>query len=632
MTKRLLAMLTVLCMLIACLPVAAAAEAAQAAETKPVEIKLSIGSPTVTINGVASTIQKPVKENGTTLVPLSVITKAFGAKLKLENNKVITLTYNSTVVVLTIGSDKVTVNGTVSKLAAAPKIVNGVTMVPVRVIAQAFGASVGLNGNQITIKGLAAKETGGGTGSGIDSDAGKSKVGDSYYGWSMNYPTELTLGYQSEKGDWSVWSNVTESQSLTVSIEEVEEEYSKEELREEMMMYFDNEIILEKKSVTVKGVAFEKIVTKSRDGWFYEYRATQKDQRVYYVMAAVQAASRDALTKYQSLLDSFTPSFNKNDRALKDVTKVKDGMIQVQDEDFGIKLTLPINWTSYVDEGQPYFYSKDGSMEVSIKSVQEGETAEQWRERSRAKIEGEFAEGYLRNVAASTIQLKNGTGQLLSYEYSWNKKDWSSQYDVFLIAGAHKYEINFDNRLEDTAKGKQLFEKIVGSLEIDTKYVDENFSEMEEEEATEEAFVKKTSKKYGYSIEIPSTWSGYVKDFEREEVMYETPEGMFMAGIEEDTTINKTVEEMREELKELEDDGEDVPVIKQTTQVTIDGISMTRVDAEMPDEDRPSNIEIYMVEKNGDVYFMTFEFYQANNTEAFRARVDKVVKSFKFTS
>jgi len=436
-------MLTVLVMLLACLPLTAGAAAA--VEAEPVKIQLTIGSPTVTIDGVASTIQKPLKVNGTTLVPLSVITKAFGAKLKLENNKKITLTYNATVVVLTIGSNKISVNGVVSTLSAEPKIVSGVTMVPVRVIAQAFGANVALSGNKITITGLKAREAGqaanGSTG--IDSDAGMTKIGDGYWGWSMQYPTDLSLNYQSDNGDWTTWTGGTEDPNLIVAVTDGEDDYTTDELREHIESYFDsNEIVLEKKSISVKGVSYERMVTKSRNGWFFEYRAAQKNKRIYVVMAGAKAESRDALNKYQAQLDSFTISFDKSDRKLKDITKVVNGIVTIHDQDYGLQIKMPANWHRLEQITSPFFYSDEGYIGLSLYSVQSGETAEQWRASQRQKMESEYAEGYLRNISESTVNLSNGKGYVLKYEYSGDKKEWTTEYDVYLIAGNHKLRCN----------------------------------------------------------------------------------------------------------------------------------------------------------------------------------------------
>ncbi|PWW08290.1 copper amine oxidase-like protein [Paenibacillus cellulosilyticus] len=630
MTKRLLVIMTALCMLLACFPIAASAAAGDS-----VVIKLTIGSPTVNINGVDSKIQPPVKENGTTLVPLSVITKAFGAKLNLEKNKIITLKYNSTVVVLTIGSKEVKVNGVVTKLTTAPKIVNSVTLVPVRVIAQAFGATVVPSGNLITITGKvagdAASTNTGGT-SGIDTDAGKTKVGDSYYGWSMNYPTDLSLSYQSDNGDWTVWSDGSNNPTVVVGIEDEEDTLTKEELRDQIQTYFgDNELVMEKKTISVGGVSYEKMVTKSRDGWFFEYRGIQKDKRVFVVMSGVKATSRDALNKYQDLLDSFTLSFDKSDRSLKDVTKVVNGFITVHDEDYGIEVKLPVNWHRDTESSTPLFFNVDeGLIDFAIKSTVDNETAEQWRAKERAKLEKQFASDYIRNFEESTITLKNGQGQVLKYEYTWDKKNWITEYDVFLIAGDHKYSVSFYLIKADSLKTKLMFTQIINSLSIDTKYVDSNFSEIEEATDLEGQVLKKSSNKYSYSIELPATWTADEKDFESSLVSYYTDHGTFFLNVIEDATALEYNKALASYLNTDEDAVAAGAEISQNVMVNINGSMFQRIDVVYPKASQPLKSSVYMIERNNRLYVLQFTVSQANDSAGYQEEVTKVLESLKF--
>ncbi|WP_127532120.1 stalk domain-containing protein [Paenibacillus kobensis] len=647
MSKRILAMITVLCLTMACLSLslslsltagtAHAAESAQAIEGESVNMKLEVGSPVVTINGSALTIQKPVKVNGTTLVPLSVITKAFGAKLNLENNKKITLTYNSTVVVLTIGSNKVTVNGTVSTLSAEPTIASGVTMVPVRVITQAFGANIALSGNQITITG---KKAGGTSKAGIDSDAGFTKVGDSYFKWSMKYPADLSLDYQSNDGSLTVWADGSGNPAVIVEVTEDEETSTSEELRDLIMSYFsDDEIVLEKKSVKAGGATFEKVVTKDRSGWFYEYRAAKNGNYVYVISSGAEAKTREGLSKYQPLLDSFTMSFNSADKKLKDITKVVGGMIAYEDEDYGLKLKLPVEWTQYEGSSTPEFSSDNADLSLAVASVANGETAEQWRKQTREKLESDYVADYLRGISEYSVTINNGTAQVLQYEHSWDMKDWTTQYLVFYVSGDHKYGINFEYDREEDEKadnsnnnGKGLFDTILGTLTIDTKFVDENFSEIGEEAPLDDVFVKRTSKKHGYSIELPKSWNDNSESLEDNMNMFMFEYGdLYLTVTSPGTTAKGYADSIDDYVKEEDQAEHGARVISRKTE-TVNGISVIRVEYEEPEAYIPSNSIAYMFEKNGKLIVLEVEVYKANDTAAFRARFDKVVQSLTFTS
>ncbi|MFB5268650.1 stalk domain-containing protein [Paenibacillus enshidis] len=91
-------------------------------------------------------VQPPVKVKGSVLVPFRALFEALGAKVKWDGaTKTITATRGGTTLKLTIGSKVAYVNGKAIKLSAAPQLINGVTMVPIRFIGEAFGGMVEWN-------------------------------------------------------------------------------------------------------------------------------------------------------------------------------------------------------------------------------------------------------------------------------------------------------------------------------------------------------------------------------------------------------------------------------------------------------------------------------------------------------
>ena len=78
-----------------------------------------------------------------TLVPLRAIAEALGATVGFEDtSKTVTLTRGATTVQLQIGNPKASVNGQPVTLDVPGIIMNGRTLVPVRFISEAFGAPV----------------------------------------------------------------------------------------------------------------------------------------------------------------------------------------------------------------------------------------------------------------------------------------------------------------------------------------------------------------------------------------------------------------------------------------------------------------------------------------------------------
>ena len=98
---------------------------------------MQLNNKAVTVNG--STIQNdaaPIIVDGRTLVPIRVITETLGGKADWNNKThTVTLTINGKQLQMTIGQ-------TIAGFDAAPIIHNNRTYVPIRYVAEALGAKV----------------------------------------------------------------------------------------------------------------------------------------------------------------------------------------------------------------------------------------------------------------------------------------------------------------------------------------------------------------------------------------------------------------------------------------------------------------------------------------------------------
>jgi hypothetical protein len=99
----------------------------------------------VKVNGQGLYFDQPsVTINGRTMVPLRKIFESMGIEITWEpSNSTITASKGNTKAELTIDNQVATINGQPQKLDSAPVIINGRTLVPVRFVAEAFGAKVG---------------------------------------------------------------------------------------------------------------------------------------------------------------------------------------------------------------------------------------------------------------------------------------------------------------------------------------------------------------------------------------------------------------------------------------------------------------------------------------------------------
>lgn len=94
----------------------------------------------------------PITENGRTLVPLRVIFEAMGATVDWDGvTQTVTAVKGNTTVKMQIGNSIMIKNGEKIALDVPPKIINGRTLVPVRAVAESFGAKVDWDGETKTV-------------------------------------------------------------------------------------------------------------------------------------------------------------------------------------------------------------------------------------------------------------------------------------------------------------------------------------------------------------------------------------------------------------------------------------------------------------------------------------------------
>ena len=100
----------------------------------------------------------PIIENGRTLVPMRKIFEELGCEVEwLSESRTVIATKNSKIIALQIGKNKIistdieTGVSTVTETDTAPKIHNGRTLVPVRVISESLGCIVEWDGENQTV-------------------------------------------------------------------------------------------------------------------------------------------------------------------------------------------------------------------------------------------------------------------------------------------------------------------------------------------------------------------------------------------------------------------------------------------------------------------------------------------------
>ena len=167
-------------------------------------ITIKLGSSAANVNGKAVTMQTaPVTIQGRTFVPLRFIAEALGAHVEWEaTEQKITLTRAGQTVQLWVHQSIAIVNGKSVKLEAAPTVVQGTTVVPLRFIGESLQQEIAFDPQTqtITLKGAASSASGSPTKPAPTAHADAS----AFIGaWSLWVPGSMTSYYYQDTGQYA---------------------------------------------------------------------------------------------------------------------------------------------------------------------------------------------------------------------------------------------------------------------------------------------------------------------------------------------------------------------------------------------------------------------------------------------
>ncbi|OKP85750.1 hypothetical protein A3844_15460 [Paenibacillus helianthi] len=620
------ALLAVL-MLLAGLPL----RQAQAAEQKQLQLNLKVGSTTATVNGEKVMIQKPIEVNGTVLVPLGIFKKAFGSTVSLEADNVVKVMYGPHTGAMTIGSTTAWKDGVKITLPVAPRMVSGTLLVPMRFVAGVLGARVSpgsSGGLLITLSPSEIDEETPGS-SGIDSDVGKTRIGNSYYGWSMNYPSGLVVGDSGGNESVATFTNTENLYYLEVHVSPLEIAADPDELLERLVRAAEEggETILDRVVFPNAEVPYARIVSKDSSGALWEGRQYYSNGKLYELyLTDDNAGNYKDLNPYASLLNSFIPSFNAGDKSIRDLSTVKNGLREGYNDDYGITLQVPAGWT--MDDQHLYYESNKGShLLVKVSSAPSGSTLENWSKDLDSQVSDTFMPGAY--TMQKDIEAVVSGEPVRVKETDLNPgSGWSTKYQILLQKSGYRYYVEYlaaAGQDEDKAR----FKTILSSIDIDFSRIKENFGRLETDDyiALRSQAVTKSSKTYGYSINIPRLWIPYQDVFESQTVEYRFTGGRFQINATPEGSVDYAVGLLQSYYKNSKNDPKG-PQLISMEEITFAGVPATLLTVRQTRGGIPGHMKQVVFGKNDLVYTLTINVNDANSTPAQQAALDTTLKSF----
>jgi hypothetical protein len=606
-------------------------------ETKDqsVHIQLKLGEDHITINDQTTSVETPYANNGVTLVPLRVITLAFGAALSwASETQTVGLTYNGTSISLQIGSTTATVNGKEEQIEVAPELKNGTTMVPLRFISEKFGASVKFDEATSTIA-ISSTRAAGTDAEGIDSDLGKTHIGNSYYGWSMKYPTGLVKSYQSFREDYVSFQDANGEYRFNVSVKsDMTENMSEDALLDLLVDQTDDEPILEKKYVS-SGTRPYALIKSKDDEELYEYRAYQNGDKVYILIFTIEKEENDkVITKhnaYQDLLNSFQLSFDTSVKTLKDLSSVKDGLRLYTDETYGISIKIPAEWSKTGSNSEMIVFTdpkKKRSIGYKVTSKSESDTLQKWSDRTADNYTQLYAPAY-RNTEAIRNLVVDGNQALVSRtSNTFDSRIWDSTENVYLIKGNYKYYmvIDFSNKddLSDSFIQTTLQSVKIGKPSSSIGTIKDSSENLDRSKTS---VVK--NKNYNYTISIPDYWKLNASQSKNGTLEYTFGMGDFLFLANDTELSSLTTQEVVNQIKEKLRSQYGATDLKETVNRTesVAGVQAIWLEWEYKD----IVMTMCLFQKSGSHYLFMTNYPKAIQTDFLQKQIADTIKSFQIT-
>lgn len=628
--KKALLLLLVMLLLLPLLPI----KSALAAELDKLQLSLKVGSTEATVNGTPIVIQQPFIENGTVMVPLGVFKKTFGSKVSLDQDDVVKVMYGSHTGAMSIGGLTAWRDGVKVKLTAAPRMVSGVLMVPLRFVAGVLGAdlSQGRGGEVLVTLAPSAVEDVTSVEIGIDSDVGKTRIGNSYYKWSLNYPSELVVG--DSGGDESVASFMSADNLyyLEVHASIQETPVDAEDLLEQLVREAEEggETVLDRETFPEALNPYARIVSKDSSGALWESRVYYAGERLYEIyLTDDKAVNYKDMAKYEGLLNSFQPSFDAKDHKIRDLSTVKEGLRAAYNEDYGISLQVPAGWEK--DDQRLYYESKQGShLSVRVTSAPTGSTLKSWAEELDMRTKDSFVADAYVSKGSNNVEISGVSAQINESEINYGN-GWMTEYQVLLLKDGYRYYFEYLTTAGQD-KDKEKFNAIVSSIDIDFDLMKENFGRLKSDDYKDlkHKVATKTSKTYGYSIDIPRLWTPYGDDFEKQSVEYQFMGGRFQIQSNPASSVEYTINLLKEYYQNNNKDPKG-PQIESVLESTVAGVPATIITIHQIKNGVPFRTKQIVCGNDEGIYTITITLNDANATAEQQAVLDKTLQSFRFT-
>ena len=532
-----------------------------AADNDKLVIELKVGSAIGKINGTASKVEKPYLTDKTIMVPLSWVVMAIGAEINQKANKKIEIIYGEMNAELVVGNKSYTANSTTYKLTAAPKVINGNTMIPLEFITKNFPVSVTSDIKKGNIKIVLNDDGALSDLSFLTGGISSAKLGNSYYGWSINIPTGSRIISNSFKSDKVGITN--ESRSLYFEI-------CVENKKDKTLSELYNDVLYS------NDIRDSKLDLKADIPYFQYTRLTEYDESLrvkvfekgeYYYYLTINsydsAVTPEKLMSdkyYDNIINSFSLSYKGNVKGVEDISKVRDGEVSFYnyvslDSDnkyLPWTINIPVKWEQVLASSDPLTTNlgvdSQHYAKITISTLKE-ETLDEYVESIKKKYNEYFNPKAYTFVSSGLINIADTEGQNLKFTIKQADKVYMID-ELYFIKNGFVYEISIKLPESEYEKSKAQYIDTINKMKFYTideakyqkdleKYNSKNVAVRVSPQ--DEAF-DYLSKTYNWSAKIPGYWTKYNSSYDNS-TNFQNPNtgASVMVNAVENNSLSKTL-------------------------------------------------------------------------------------------
>ncbi len=627
MKKRMIVMVLVFSLLASLCGVSAFAE------EKDVEIKFSVGDDTLLINGESVTVAKPyVVGDGVTLVPVRVITEAFGATVGWDGEtQTVTLTYPDVNIILQIKNPVAEVNKRAETLLAAPELTNGYTMVPLRFISENFGAQVSYDNDT---RAITVTKTADGEGSMVVGMNESKFIGDSYYGWRMENPKNMQMTWRSFDGSEMEFS-YDDSNWIGIMLQAKPEEYDFEESFSEWKSSFQGYSTLVKadKDTATTGKKVMHFQLKDKTDFMDMYEI-ETEKYLYLVEGSFQNDNKELKEEALRILSTFETTFESTDTY--DLSNVKDGVRKFEAETMKVSISVPQEFYMQSDEDSENsfvfmsgeaendsaihmeIYSKD-----NVKSAQELAVFDQTR--NKKTLNEEVVVAFDDEVKEQAYD--HFVANVYTYEFKTSDQNLYVK-DAFFEKGEYVYNIAVHVQLPNEEK-EAYADRIINSVTAEEVDFNEVGSILLNNVAPEG--VTKVEDLNKCTLEMPKSFMEISAS--KTGIVYTdiTSGTAFVATVLTDDEYNYT--KVRNELKETETmqkKMEGVTITKTLEEVSVGNKKFLKLCFKTVENEATIYTEVHAIAHSGMAYLFMAVYPELGYSAYARETVENILKSVNF--